>query len=245
MFVKTIGEGPRVVLVHGSLGYPNWAKQASLSDAFQLEIVVRPGYPPNPPERVIDFEETAKLVADQFKDGAHLVGHSYGGIICLLAAASRPEAIRSLTISEPPCFSIARGNVEVETFVTSIERLYDSGPSDPRDFMIAFLALTGSKPLLLNPLPPHMLRFAQALMVERLPWEAQIPLDDIRRAPYPKLVVSGELSHPALIEVCDVLERGLGSRRAILAMSDHRIMDSPDFNGILLDFLTEAQNDKT
>ena len=41
--------------------------------------------------------------------GAHLVGHSYGGVIALLAAARRPELLRSLTVVEPPALRVARG----------------------------------------------------------------------------------------------------------------------------------------
>ena len=35
-------------------------------------------------------------------------GHSYGGVIALLAAARTPERLRSLTVIEPPAFEVAR-----------------------------------------------------------------------------------------------------------------------------------------
>ncbi len=37
---------------------------------------------------------------------AHLVGHSWGGFVCLLAAIRRPEAVRSLVLMEPPVLSL-------------------------------------------------------------------------------------------------------------------------------------------
>ena len=55
----------------------------------ELEILERPGFPPNPPVDRVDFDEHAVLVAEAVGDGAHLVGHSYGGVIALLAAAAR------------------------------------------------------------------------------------------------------------------------------------------------------------
>ena len=52
-------------------------------------------------------------------------------------------------------------------------------------------------------------------MAERPPWEAEIPLDELAAAPFPKLVVSG--AHNAAFDaVCDVLEERLGAERAVL-----------------------------
>ena len=37
---------------------------------------------------------------------AHLVGHSWGGLICLLAAIRHPQVVRSLVLQEPPVLSL-------------------------------------------------------------------------------------------------------------------------------------------
>lgn len=97
--VETIGSGPRVVLVHGSVGNGamTCGEQQPLAARYTLVIVDRPGYPPNPPLEQIDFEEQAEEVAELLEPGDHLVGHSYGGFISLLAAAERPE-LGSLTV---------------------------------------------------------------------------------------------------------------------------------------------------
>src|SRR5262245_23584393 len=110
---------PRIVLVHGSVmgGRPTWSRQNVLADRFELEIVERPGFVPNPPVERVDFEDHARLVARLLRPGDHLVAHSYGGVICLLAAASAPERIRSLTVIEPPALGVARGDPAVEEFV--------------------------------------------------------------------------------------------------------------------------------
>src|SRR5881394_2404637 len=109
MRVVTIGSGPRVVLVHGSVGNgrSTWEAQLPVAERFTLVIPDRPGSPPNPPVDRVDFEEHAPLVAELLADGAHLVGHSYGGVISLYAAAGRPAAVRSLTLIEPPAFGVA------------------------------------------------------------------------------------------------------------------------------------------
>ena len=84
------------------------------------------GYPPNPPLERIDFEEQAAEIAELLQPGDHLVGHSYGGVISLLAAASRP-ALGSLTVCEPPAFGVARGDPAVEDFLAR----FPAAPRDP------------------------------------------------------------------------------------------------------------------
>ena len=244
LHVEIIGKGPRVVLVHGSMGYPSWRNQKVLSERFQLEILIRPGYPPNPPEATIDFEGDAKLVASHLGNGAHLVGHSYGGVVSLLAAALRPEAIISLTVTEPPCFNVARGQAVVDDCVAAAERLYASEIQDPRQFVLAFMEIIGLTAQLPDPLPAELLQLAEGWMVEKFPWKAQIPLAELREASFPKLVVSGALSHPALVAVCDVLEKELEAERVVLQETNHRIMHSPDFNGVLEEFLIAAEAER-
>lgn len=58
-------------------------------------MVERPGFPPGPPVERIDFEEHAQLLTRELRPGDHLVGHSYGVVVSLLAAALGPERLRS------------------------------------------------------------------------------------------------------------------------------------------------------
>jgi pimeloyl-ACP methyl ester carboxylesterase len=76
-------------------------------------------------------------------------------------------------------------------------------------------------------------------MVERSPHEARIPLAELARGPFPKLVVSGS-HHPAFDAVCDVLERELGAERATLPGAGHSVQRAPGFNDVLADFLERA-----
>src|SRR5205823_5034603 len=117
LHVEEFGKGLRVLLVHGSGsgGSAAWSEQLPLAERFRLVIPTRSGYPPNPPLARIDFERQAVELEPLLEDGAHLVGHSYGGVISLFIAGSHPEAVRSLAVSEPPAFGLARGNPEVDT----------------------------------------------------------------------------------------------------------------------------------
>ena len=239
MLVETIGSGPRVVLVHGSVGNgrSTWEAQLALADRFTLVIPNRPGSPPNPPVERVDFEEQAPLVAELLGDGAHLVGHSYGAVISLYAAGLRPDAVRSLVVVEPPAFGLARGDPAADRLVDELTWLWSDGPSDPAAFLSEFSSRVIGRPS--SPqreLPPDLEQGVRTLMVERAPWEADPPLDELRRAPFPKLVVSG--AHSAAFDaVCDVLERRLDAERAVLPGAQHSIPRAPGFNEVLAEFL--------
>jgi pimeloyl-ACP methyl ester carboxylesterase len=170
-------------------------------------------------------------------DGAHLVGHSYGGVISLLLAARHPDVVRSLTVSEPPAFGVARGEAAVEQLVSELEAFFAAGPYEPADYLRGFLAIVGSAMPLPDPLPPVLEQGAQAAQVERPPWEAEIPLDELAATPFPKLVVSGA-HHAAFDAVCDVLEQRLGAERAVLPGAGHSLPRAPGYTERLEAFLS-------
>jgi pimeloyl-ACP methyl ester carboxylesterase len=229
----------RVVLVHGSVGNGDatWAPVRPLAGRFELVVPNRGGYPPNRPLERIDFEEQAAELEPLLEGGAHLVGHSYGGVISMLLAARRQDAVRSLTVSEPPAFGVARGNPDVERLVSELETFIAAGPYEPAEYLSGFLPIIGSGTTLPDPLPPALEQGAWAAMAERPPWEAQIPLDELAAAPFPKLVVSG--AHSAAFDaVCDVLEQRLGAERAILPGAGHSLPRAPRYAERLESFLS-------
>jgi pimeloyl-ACP methyl ester carboxylesterase len=101
-----------VVLVHGSIvdARRTWRHQRTLAEHWTLCIPNRPGFGASPSLGRGDFDLEAPLIAELLGDGAHLVGHSYGAVIALLAAAGRPGAVRSLVVSEPGVLQLAAGN---------------------------------------------------------------------------------------------------------------------------------------
>jgi len=232
----------RGVLVHGSVSgaAATWAAQRHLAERWELVVVERPGFPPGPPVERVDFDDDAVLVAEALGEAAHLVGHSYGGVIALLAAARRPVALRSLTVIEPPAMGVARGHPAVERFVSEGERLWSSGPTDdPEAFLRTFLRFVGSSFEPPSPLPPEVEQGARTLLVERPPWEASLDLDGLRAAGVPVLVVSGD-HHAAFDAVCDVLEERLGAERAVLPGAGHTAQRAPGFDERLESFLSRA-----
>jgi pimeloyl-ACP methyl ester carboxylesterase len=197
----------------------------------------RPGYPPNPPIELADFEEDAKLIAELIQENTHLVGFSYGGVISLFAASLCPEKTLSLTVIEPPAFGIARGLDDVDGFISKLEAHWANSPRDPRIFLMGFLDLVAGHPVdpFPDPLPPELEQGVKTLICERFPWDADPPLSVLRHTAFPKLVISGG-HHPAFEAVCDVLERELHADRSVLSGNGHGI---PGLGAVLNERLKE------
>jgi pimeloyl-ACP methyl ester carboxylesterase len=103
------GSGPDVVLVHGSVGdYRQWDAIATRLAARRtvLSLSRRYHWPNAMPPRGVRYtyeehrDDLLKYLRERARP-AHLVGHSYGAGVVLLAALSDPSSIRSLTLIEP------------------------------------------------------------------------------------------------------------------------------------------------
>jgi pimeloyl-ACP methyl ester carboxylesterase len=101
------GEGPPIVLIHGSLNDHNaWAAVAPLlADRFTVYAIDRRGRGGSGPiaEHAIEREfEDVCAVIDEAGGPVDLVGHSLGAHVALGAAAVAPERIKHLVLYEPP-----------------------------------------------------------------------------------------------------------------------------------------------
>jgi pimeloyl-ACP methyl ester carboxylesterase len=223
--VTVWGDGEPAVFVHGSFGWgeETWREQRPLADEYRLLLVDRRGFGASPADGRVDFDRDAEDVAELLADGAHLVGHSYGGVVSLLAAAQRPDAVRSLALIEPPAFGVARGDAAVEELIRNIGAAA-AATQDPSEYRAAFLRGFGF-PAQANALDGEPLAAARASMTERPPWEAQIPLDDLAAAGLRVLLVQGDWcpapdsararAGAAFRAVCDVLDERLQPERAV------------------------------
>jgi pimeloyl-ACP methyl ester carboxylesterase len=104
-----------LILVHGSNSdYRSWEPVvASLAEQFRVIVYSRRWHWPNEPisedvdysmhQHVADLE----VVIDALNTApTHLVGHSYGALVCLLLAIRRPYLVRSLVLAEPPAITL-------------------------------------------------------------------------------------------------------------------------------------------
>ncbi len=242
--VGQVGDGPAVVLVHGSVvgAERTWRHQLTLAEHWSLCIPNRPGFGGSQPLPRGDFELEAPLIAELLGDGAHLVGHSYGAVIALYAAALRPDALRSLTISEPGCLRVAAGMELVDMQIANGERLYELADTlEPLEFLQAFRGGVGSTHATPAELSGELLRGARLLMHERPPWQADPPLEALASTAFPKLVISGGHS-PVFDAVCDRVADRIGARRAVISGRGHTIpANNEPYNELLQAFLIESE----
>jgi pimeloyl-ACP methyl ester carboxylesterase len=210
------------MLVHGS-GMPGWGAWEAvrpLASRYRLVLPHRSGYPPNPPLDRIDFEQQADEIAALVEPGMHLVGHSYGAVVSLLAAARVPDRVRSLTVIEPPAFGVARGNAAVEELIDRLTPIFERTDEDLLAFVRDFRAAVGASPLRIEAMSPAAEQVTRAERAERPPWEAQIPFEALGAAGIPTLVVSG--GHSAAFDaVCDVMVQRLGAEREEIRGAGH------------------------
>jgi pimeloyl-ACP methyl ester carboxylesterase len=241
--VRIGSSGPAVVLVHGSVvgAERTWRHQRSLAQRWKLALPNRPGFGASPPLERGDFEAEAPAIAELLGDGAHLVGHSYGAVIALYAAALRPASVLSLTVSEPGCLRVAAGLAEVDRQIANGELLYASASSlAPLDFLRAFRGGVGSTHETPEHLAGELLAGVRLLMRERPPWEAVPPFALLRAAPFPKLVISGAHS-PVFEAVCDRVAELTGAERAVISGRGHTIpATGVPYNDLLEAFLTAS-----
>jgi pimeloyl-ACP methyl ester carboxylesterase len=225
LFVDSWGSGVPVVLVHGSLatGADEWQAQRSLAgEGFRLLVPDRRGYGRSPTAQGEDFLVDADDTAELMGDGAHLVGHSYGGLGVMFAAARRPGATLSLTLLEPAAFALGQRHEAARTVVAELRRLWDQDLPD-EDWVIRFLRAVGSDPDALSPeLVAAAVPLAPVLRRGRPAWEAELPLTALASAAFPKLVVSG--AHSAGFDaICDELAERIGASRMAIEGAGHEI----------------------
>ena len=167
---------------------------------------------------------------------AHVVGFSWGGLV---AAAERPEIVKSLTIIEAPLYSIARGDPEVDRLEKISAEFLTRGLDADREVLRAFLALSGVSRTLPDPLPVEVRDFIEGAHGARLAGEATPALGIIVAAGIPALVVSG--GHAAGIErICDCLADRVGAERSILPGRGHAVPRADGFNELVEAFWTRA-----
>lgn len=222
--------GPRVVLIHGGTqgtavgGEANFSNQRVLAErGWQLIVPDRPGHGrSSDPGRPDDADADGRWVADLLEDGAHLLGHSFGGCVALSAAAKRPEAVKSLTLIEPAMLQFVPGNPAVR------RQLFRMMWAMTFSFSDASLA---KRMLKLLGIPPEvrgtgdqeaLARLGKSLRRIRVPKKDVLSreLDVVKRAGIPLLVITGGWN-PAVEVSSDAVAAAAGGRRAVIQAGHH------------------------
>ena len=105
LHVEVLGDGPAAIFVHGTFGWGSdtFPEQRTLANRYRIMLVDRRGFGGSRSMDAagwpVDMYDIAELL-DEVR-AAHLVGHSYGAVVALLAAGLRPERVLSLVAIEP------------------------------------------------------------------------------------------------------------------------------------------------
>ncbi|MFI9722593.1 alpha/beta fold hydrolase [Streptomyces sp. NPDC052396] len=67
-------------------------------------------------------DDLAAVVMEPADGSAHLVGHSYGALVVLLAAARHPTLARSVLVHEPPAYPLLAGDPRGEPLLAGTKR---------------------------------------------------------------------------------------------------------------------------
>ncbi len=231
--VATWGRGPRAVLVHGggAGGAAAFAQQRPLAERFELVLPDRPETGLTPRTGSQDALRDGRLVAGLLGDGAHLVGHSYGAVVAMIAAALRPDHVRSLVVVEPPAFALAADDPQVMTYWNELA----GAVADPDAVLRVrrFARAAGLAMTVPDVLPPPLQALAEDLRTMRQPWDVPLDLAALRRLAVPKVIVSGG-HRDAFERLCDRLAGLVAGRRAVLPGAGHTVQDTGEpFNGLL------------
>jgi pimeloyl-ACP methyl ester carboxylesterase len=250
LHVVELGRGEPTVFVHGGFdcAEETFPKQRELADQYRVVLVDRRGYGDSPPALRFDFDSQVDDLIAVIDPGAHLVGQSYGGVLSLLVAARRPDLVRSLTLIEPPAFSVARGHPSVERFIERLQAWYATAADKPAERLVPDFLRSFGLDLPDTDLSEQDLADAVTSAHEPPPWEAEVPLDRLAFASLPTLVVSGawdiapaearEIAGAAFRVVCDELADRLNAERTVLPgeMHEPQLLGKP-FNDRLREFL--------
>ena len=179
----------QVIMVHGTLtwGQASYAQQRPLARHRRILVVDRRGFGESPDTEMSDYDVDAEDVIALMDKPSHLVGHSYGGVVAMLAAVRCPDKVASLALIEPAALAVAASEPIVATALEGNRRYMAGAQSMTAE---AYLKVVhGDQPI---PEPYEFsLRAAHTALHERPCWEADVPLDPIRSATYPKLVLAG------------------------------------------------------
>lgn len=136
------GAGTPLIMVHGSLATSaTWRRTAAHLDGAGLRLIAPdlPGWGESDPEPqdcgdLLEYETRSVEAIAQAQSGpVHLVGHSYGCHIVLLAALAGRVPVRSLVLFEPTFVALLQQSgdraayEEIERFVGDYRRAFAAG----------------------------------------------------------------------------------------------------------------------
>lgn len=250
-----IGKGEPVVFVHGALGdYRTWRAQVnSFAKNYRVIAYSRRFAYPNQ-QTIIDsskhsFASHAKDLAEFLKklniEPAHLVGHSSGAYITLLAAIDHPELVRSLTLGEPPVMSLLPppSPNDVNPFAKALEAFANNELEKAVSYFLAVVTGDSSYFSRLSQLDRELMMMNTQEAKANITLENIMPpvtCNDLKRINCPVLLLGGDKSPSFLPLIINKMEPCLTNKeKATLPNTSHGLeYENPlEFNKVVLGFI--------
>jgi pimeloyl-ACP methyl ester carboxylesterase len=249
-------KGPKIVLIHGSAqgssvgGDAHFAGQETLAgQSWQLLLPDRPGHGRSPAAgRPDDFMLDGAWVADLLgEEGTHLVGHSYGGLVALAAAAQAPERVRSLTLIEGAMQALALDDPRTQAFLKEMGAAM-AGATSLADLAARFSKVAGIPDSIRSARGEGELEaVGKGLSQIRLPTTAELEtlVASVAAHDIPLLVVTGGWN-PGIEASSDRAATLAHGRREVIQSPHHfpQNHDPAAFNALFVEFLTAAEADR-
>jgi pimeloyl-ACP methyl ester carboxylesterase len=230
LYVEEAGAGPPLVLVHGSwTDSRGWANVVpTLAERFRVVCYDRRGHgrSPSPPGQgsiLEDVTDCAALIERLDLAPAAVAASSWGGLVALRLAASRPELVARVFAHEPPAFGLLEGDGEWEAdfagivaALARVERLLESGRmvKGARTFVDEVAFEPGAWERLPERVRAAFVANAETYLDElRDPDQLTVDLDSLAAFPGPALVTTGGRSAPLYVPVADRIAAALPAGR--------------------------------
>jgi pimeloyl-ACP methyl ester carboxylesterase len=227
------GTGPTLVLVPGSCSTgAAWRPvMASWKGEFRCVTTSLPGYGGTTERRpfgdpaIGHLAEAVERAVREAGEPVHLVGHSFGGLVSLVAAMRKLVRIASIAMLEPPAIELLSERGEDDhyrAFGRMTEQYVAAFYSGERDAIAAMIDFYGGAGTFAS-WPARVREYAVATTAVNITdWASaygfSLSADGLSTLDIPTLVVCGETSHPAMRKICALVSECISG-------ADHATVD--------------------
>ena len=237
----TSGEGPDILFVPGSFSTPAaWQSiQKHLPHGYRFLSTSLCGYGETTETRTLHDNsisheiEILDQITASIQKPVHLVGHSFGGLVCFAAILMGKLKVKSITTFEAnPITLLEEKNViqfrKTRKISENFERQYFLGEKDAVKTIIDFWGGHGS----FSSMPKVVQEYCRSTgFTNVLDWRTALSFktssDDFRNWKIPCLIVRGERANDEMIEITDVLSKSIPDNQiSVVSGANHFLISS-------------------
>jgi len=251
------GVGPTILFVPGSWGTKSvWRSViAALHGPFRILTTSLLGYGGTEERRTatdasIEREaEALEAIVRHAGSSVHLVGHSYGALVCMAVAVRGIAPLASLTLIEPVALDLLRqaGDLALYQQFTTMRdgyfQAFENGDKEAVRRVIDFLGGGGS----FDALPPRMRDYIVATTATHIldmRSEFDAPISIYSGISIPSLIIRGDRTHPCLGRSAEILSSAMSNASLVtVPAASHFVMTThaEDVAKLIGDHISKVQ----